>query len=176
MNVFKCKVCEGPYLGNTRPSNCPYCGAPSMYMILAENWTAPELPELTEVTRKHLEASLKLEVENVQFYRCAMRAAVEPMAQAMFQALSRIESEHASRVCKFLRRPKVAVEDNPSVCAATRTEEHYKEALEREQKAVRFYTSAAESATEPVVKEFFEALAEVERDHIGLQKLGLGVA
>jgi rubrerythrin len=176
MNVFKCKVCEEPYLGNTKPSNCPHCGAPAMYLILAENWVEQEIPELTEVTRKHLEASLKLEIDNVQFYRCAMGAAAEPVAQAMFKALSRIEAEHASRVCKFLKRPKMTVQDNPSACTGMTTEDHYKEALRREEKAVTFYTSAAESATEPVVKEFFQALVEVENDHIGLQKLGLGVA
>lgn len=176
MNVYKCTICGDPYVGNTKPSNCPFCGAPAKYIILAENWVEPEVPELTDVSRKHLEASLKLETDNVQFYRCAMNAAKEPMAQAMFKALSRIEAEHASTVCKLLNRPKEVVEDKPSVCKGTTSEEHLQEALEREQKAVKFYTSAAESATEPRVKEFFEALVEVEDDHISLSNLGLGIA
>jgi len=175
MNVYQCKICRDPYVGNTKPSNCPFCGAPAKYIILAENWVEPEVPELTDVSRKHLEASLKLETDNVQFYRCAMNAAKDPMARAMFKALSRIEAEHASVICKLLDRPKVAFEDDPSSCTATSSEEHLEEALRREEGAVRFYTAAADSATEEVVKEFFMALVEIEADHISLSNLGLGI-
>lgn len=176
MNVYMCKICEDPYVGNTKPSNCPHCGAPAKFIILAENWEEQTVPELSDVSRKNLEASLKLEIDNVQFYRCAMNAARDPMAHAMFKALERIEREHASTVCKLLGRPKIEVEDNPAVCSATTHEEHLEEALKREEKAVRFYTAAAESATEERVKEFFEALVEVENDHISLSNLKLGLA
>jgi rubrerythrin len=176
MNVYKCRICGDPYVGNTKPSNCPYCGAPAKYIILAANWVEPEIPELTDVSRKNLEASLKLEVDNAQFYRCAMNNAKDPMAQAMFKALSRIEAEHASQVCKLLKQPKVAIEDNPAACTAKTPEEHLEEALRREERAVRFYTAAAESASEERVKEFFEALVEIESDHISLSNLGLGIA
>lgn len=176
MNVFVCRICGDPYVGNTKPSNCPHCGAPAKYIILAENWVEPEIPELSDVSRKHLEASLKLEVDNVQFYRCAVNAATDPQARAMFKALSKIEAEHASTVCKLLKRSKEAIADNPATCSATTQEEHLQEALRREEKAVKFYTSAADSAVEPVVKEFFEALVEIEGDHISLSNLGLGIA
>lgn len=176
MNVYKCKICGDPYVGNTKPSNCPFCGAPAKYIILAGNWVEPEIPELTDVSRKHLEASLKLEIDNAQFYRCAMDSTTEPLPQAMFKALSKIEAEHASAICKLLNRPKESIEDNPSTCTASTAEEHLREALKREQNAVRFYKSAAESATEPRVKEFFEALVEVENDHISLSNLGLEIA
>lgn len=175
MNVYQCKICRDPYVGNTKPSNCPFCGAPAKYIILAENWVEPEVRELTDVSRKHLETSLKLETENVQFYRCAMNAAEDPMAKAMFKALSRIEAEHASTICKLLDRPKVTFEDDPTSCSATSREEHLEEALRREESAVRFYTAAADSATEEVVKEFFTALVEIEDDHISLSNLGLGI-
>lgn len=175
MNVYKCRVCGDPYVGNAKPSNCPFCGAPAKYIVLAEHWVEPEIPELTDVTRKHLEASLKLEVENVQFYRCAMNATDEPMTKAMFKALSKIEAEHASVVSKFLKLPNPGVDDNPEICALTTREEHLEEAHRREQKAVQFYTSAAQSATEPPVKEFFEALVEIENDHISLSQLHLGI-
>jgi len=176
MNIYKCKVCGDPYVGNTKPSNCPFCGAPAKYIILADNWMERGLPELSDVTRKHLEASLKLELDNVQFYRCAMNATEEPLAKAMFKALSRIEAEHASVVCKYLQIPKPAVQDVPEICGLTTRDEHLEEALRREQKAVKFYTSAAQSATEPAVREFFEALVEIESDHISLSQLRLGVA
>lgn len=176
MNVFRCRICGDPYVGNTKPSNCPYCGAPAKFIILAENWVEPRPIDLTEVTKKHLEGALKLEVDNVLFYRCATNATEEPMANAMFKALSRIEAEHASAICKFLRIPKVVMEENPEVCVFKTPEEHLEEALRREQKAVKFYTSAAQSATEPPIKEFFEALMEAESDHISLSQLRLGIA
>ena len=176
MNVFKCRICGDPYVGNTKPSNCPFCGAPAKYIILAQNWVEPEIPELSDVSRKNLEGSLKLETANVQFYRCAMNAAKDPMAQAMFKALSRIEAEHASTACKLLKRPKVAVEDDSGACAGITTEEHLEEAHKREKKAVRFYTAAADSAEEERIKEFFTALVEIENDHISLSNLGLGIA
>lgn len=175
MNVYICKICGDPYVGNAKPSNCPHCGAPAKYIILAQNWVEPEVPKLTDVSRKHLEASLKLEVDNVQFYRCAMQATDDPMAKAMFKALSKIEAEHASTVCKLLKQAKPVIEDNPDACSATTQEERLREALSREERAVNFYTSAAESATEERVKEFFAALVEVEADHISLSNLGLGI-
>ncbi|MBI4831562.1 MAG: ferritin [Candidatus Lindowbacteria bacterium] len=175
MNVYICRICGDPYVGNTKPSNCPFCGAPAKYIILAENWVESGVPELTEVSRKHLEASLKLEIDNVQFYRCAANLAKEPMSHAMFKALSRIEAEHAAKVCKLLKRPMLDIEDKPNACVGATNEEHLKEALHRELSAVRFYTSAASSATEAPVKEFFEALVEVENDHISLSNLGLGL-
>ncbi len=176
MNIYRCRICGEPYVGNTKPSNCPYCGAPAKYIILADNWTEGELPVLSEVSKKHLEVSLKMEVENVQFYRCAVAATNEPLAKAMFKALSRIEAKHASVARKYLGVADTPVADNPEICALTTKEEHLEEALKREDKAVRFYTSAAQSAKEPAVKEFFEALVEIENDHISLSQLRLGIA
>ncbi|RJP19825.1 MAG: ferritin [Candidatus Abyssobacteria bacterium SURF_5] len=176
MNVFKCRVCGDPYVGNTKPSNCPFCGAPAKFIILADNWVEPEPPILSDVTRKHLESALKLEVDNVQFYRCAMNATDEPLTKEMFKALSRIESEHASVICKYLNVPKVAVQDVPEICGLTTREEHLEEALRREQEAVKFYSAAARGTTEEPVREFFEAVSEVENDHISLSQLRLGIA
>ncbi|MBI5114958.1 ferritin [Candidatus Poribacteria bacterium] len=175
MNVYKCRICGDPYVGNTKPSNCPFCGAPAKYIILAENWVESAVPELTEVSRKNLEASLKLEIENTQYYRCAADSSKDPMAQAMFKALSRVEAEHSAKVCKLLNHTKVEIEDDPRACLGVTDEERLKEALRREQSAVKFYTSAAASAKEAPVKEFFDALVEVESDHISLSNLGLGL-
>jgi rubrerythrin len=176
MNVYVCKICGDPYVGNTKPSNCPHCGAPAKYIILAENWVEPAAPELTDVSRKNLETSLKLEVENVQFYRCAMNTAKDdPMSHAMFKALSKIEAEHASTACKLLQISKSTIGDDPGVCSATSNEEHLEDALRREKEAVEFYTKAADDATERRVKEFFTALVEIENDHISLSNLRLGI-
>ncbi len=176
MNVFKCKICGDPYVGNTKPSNCPFCGAPAKFIILAENWVEPEAPELNETSKNLLEKSLEMEIDNAQFYLCAMSATEEPLPREMFKALARIEAEHASTACKLLGRSGEDIADCPDICSATSAEEHLREALRREQEGVEFYKSAAESTQEKRVKEFFTALVEIEADHISLSNLGLGVA
>jgi rubrerythrin len=176
MNVYKCKICEDPYVGNTKPSNCPYCGAPAKFIILAENWVDRAPPQLSETSRNSLEEALNMELNNARFYQCAMRAAEEPLAQAMFEALSRIESVHARSTCRLLGRPEEHVGEDSGTCSAASPREHLEEALRKEQEAVRFYRSAADSALEEQVEEFFSALVEVEEDHISLSNLGLGVA
>ena len=176
MNVFKCKICGDPYVGNTKPSNCPFCGAPAKCIILAENWVEPDFPKLSEASRSLLEDSLKMEIENAQFYRCAMSGAKEPLPKAMFSALARIETGHVSVTCRLLGRSEESIADNPGCCSAASPEEHLREALRREQEGVEFYRTAAESAEEERVKEVFTALVEVEADHISLSNLGLGIA
>ena len=176
MNVFKCRICEDPYAGNTKPSNCPFCGAPARFTILAENWIDRPAPELSETSRKSLEQSLTMEMENIAFYRCAMDATDDPLARAMFEALLRAETKHAESVRKLLGGDGESRDDTVEVCSTPSPGEHLEEGLRREHEAAEFYRSAAGSAKEKRVKEFFTALAEVEEDHISISNLGLGVA
>lgn len=176
MNVYMCKICADPYVGNTKPSNCPHCGAPAKYIILAENYVEQPAPKLTDIERENLESALKMEIENVQFYRCAVNLSEDdPMAKAMFRALADIETEHAEVACELLSRPAPVIEDSDA-CALGSHEEHLHQALDREKEAVDFYVTAADSSTDSQVKEFFEALVEIEEDHISLSNLGLGIA
>jgi rubrerythrin len=183
MHVFKCKICEDPYLGTASPSNCPFCGAPKRFIILAENWVDRELPALTDASRMNLEKTLRMEMENARFYQCALGATEDPQEQAMFFALSRVEVGHADSACRLLGRSAEDVEedapedaaDYANAYSAISPQDHLKEALRREREAVEFYTSAADLAEEELVKEFFEALIDVENDHISLSNLSLGV-
>ncbi len=176
MNVFKCRICEDPYAGNTKPSNCPSCGAPAKFIILAENWIDRQAPELSETSRRNLEDSLLMEMENMSFYRCAMGAAEDPLALAMFEALLNVETKHAQSVRGLLGRSEEWFAGAADVCSTTSPREHLEEALRREHEAVEFYKSASASAEEERVKEFFTALVEIEEDHISISNLGLGVA
>ena len=176
MNVFKCRICEDPYAGNVKPSNCPFCGAPARFFILAENWIDREAPQLDEVSRKNLEESLRMGLDNVRFYRCAMGAAEDPLARAMFEALLNVETKHVNSVSGLLGRSEEWFADGEETCSTTSPGEHLEEALRREHEAVAFYRSAVESTGEERVKEFFTALIDVEEDHISISNLGLGVA
>jgi rubrerythrin len=176
MNIFKCRICESPYAGNTKPSNCPFCGAPAKFIILAENWVDRQAPELSEISKRNLEQSLTMELENMAFYRCAMEAAEDPLARAMFEALLNVETKHAESVRELLGRSEGWFAEPVGACSTTSPREHLEEGLRREHEAVKFYRSAAGSAKEERVKEFFTALVEIEEDHISISNLGLGVA
>lgn len=176
MNVFKCKICGDPYVGNTKPSNCPFCGAPAKFVILAENWVDREAPLLSESSREKLEQSVGMELDNARFYQCAMNAAEDPLARAMFEALSRIEQSHARIMCRLLGRAEEPIGDDSYTCSASSPKEHLEEALRKEEEAIQFYRSAADLTAEEQVEELFRALVEIEQDHISLSNLGLGVA
>lgn len=165
MKIFRCQICGDPYLGSAKPSNCPFCGAPAKYIVLAREWREREVVQLSQKSRQNLERALELEVNNTRFYRCSAQATDDEEARAMFTALSRIESEHASTISKILGIAKPPIEDDPSACPPALAK-NLAEAHDREQNATAFYGKAAKEAEEPRVKEIFTALVEIESDHI----------
>jgi hypothetical protein len=93
--------------------------------------------------------------------------------QGIFKYLSTIEKEHASVIKKIL---KVELPDpEPGKEVATDNDlENLTAAHKREESATAFYLEAAEQAVEPRVKKVFTVLAEVESDHVTLEKERLG--
>lgn len=169
MNLYRCRICGESFLGDKKPSNCPYCGVPGRHMVAAAKWQEPLTPKLSAVSRKNLEKALDLEVKNAEFYRCASVKAGHKDFFALFKALSRIESEHASAVSKALEIVKPIPEPSDSSCKPSIIE-NLLEAHERETQATAFYKQAAEEAAERRVKEIFTALAEVEAGHVELTR------
>jgi len=174
MQVYKCRVCGDPYVGGEKPSHCPFCGALSNYIVLAGDWQMEEF-ELSEVSRTNLEHALMVEKNNALFYRCAYEVAVDVEIASMFKALSKIEAEHASIIRKMLGLPKsTEEEDTRGRCQAIEFA-NVKEALDREKRAIDFYSRAAEVAVEPRVKEVFTAFAEIEKTHIEINEKAMQV-
>jgi hypothetical protein len=69
-------LCQESYIGEEAPSRCPFCGAAGWFFIPAENWNPSEyIFEISDVSVANLEAALKLELSNTEFYQCAMKAA-----------------------------------------------------------------------------------------------------
>ena len=167
MKVFKCRICGDPYLGAAAPTNCPFCGAHQQYMVPLDQWAENPVGELSEAERKDLEDTLQLEIDNSTFYRSAAAAATDLDGQMLFKALSKIEAEHASAVAKLLAVPKPDL-GSISQEAFPTTAENMRDSLRREQRAVKHYTEALQRATDARVREFFEALIEIESDHIAL--------
>lgn len=165
MKVFRCKICGDPYLGEEIPTNCPFCGAPAKYIILASYWKEPEIERLSEISRKNLHSALELEVENTKFYVCASEMTDNIEGKQMFKALSKIEREHASMICKILNLKLPAITIDKLACYPS-YQDNLKESHNREGRAIKSYSQFFKEANEPRIKEIFEALVLIESDHL----------
>jgi len=173
VKVFRCRICGDPYIGTEAPAQCPFCGAERQYFVEAKDWNPNEFNvELTAVEKDDLEAALKLELDNAAFYDCAKNAAQKADDEygiAKFKALMKVEREHASAISKFLKISRPELEKQ--ACNAN-AKANTKEGFEREDRAIKAYAKFRDEATEPRLKEFFDALVEIETDHLDLHAKG----
>jgi len=168
VNVFRCIICGEAYIGDEKPKQCPYCGAHEKYIILAKDWVEPVVGKLNEIDKKNVEKALQLEIDNTQFYFCASKNVKDVEGQAMFKRLGKVEREHADVWCKILEIPL------PEIKAAETCPEDYQDELKeshmREERAINFYKKASNEAKNNRVKQVFEAVVEVEEDHLALSE------
>ena len=169
VKVFRCRICGDPYLGEEASKQCPFCGANERFFVEAHDWNPDEFNvELSEISKKNLEAALQLELDNASFYDCAKNIADKTgdhYGIAKFKALMKIEREHASAISKFLKISRPELEKQ--ACNKD-TKANSKEGYEREDRAIRAYSKFKDQAVEPRLKEFFGALVEIETDHLDL--------
>lgn len=169
VKVFRCRICGDPYIGLEAPTQCPFCGASQRFFVEAQDWNPDEFNiTLSDISRKNLEAALKLELDNAAFYDCAKNIADKAddnYSLAKFKALMKVEREHASAISKFLKISQPELEKQ--ACNAN-SKANTKEAWEREDRAIKAYSKFRDDATEPRLKEFFGALVEIETDHLDL--------
>lgn len=167
MNFYRCLICGDPYMGNEKPSHCPFCGAHSDYLALNAEWIDENtsIIALSDVSRKNLERTIQLEVNNMSFYRDAMSKTKDIELQGVFKYLSKVESEHASTVKKILKCELPQPEQGKGQ-ASESDRENLKAAKDRETFASAFYKQAAHEAVESRIIRVFNALSEIEADHI----------
>jgi rubrerythrin len=169
VKVFRCRVCQDPYIGEEPPSRCPFCGAPMMYFIPAEEWNQSEYYfEISDVSKTNLEAALILELSNTAFYLCAMNAALtngDEYGYAKFKALKKVENEHADAIVKFLQIKEPSLKKIP--CSKD-FKQNTQEGWDRENRAIKAYAKFALEAPELQLRQFFNALVEIETDHLEL--------
>jgi len=166
--LFVCKVCGDPYLGTDAPSRCPFCGAHSENVVVAEDWEPLWGKPIQGLSRKNLENALELEVGAVNFYRNVSEAAVDTWAQKMFKALMKAEREHASTIVKLMKveMPDIPALEKEGDKARGSIEENLTETRKREENAVTAYNMSAAQSEDEHVKYFFRELSKVEADHI----------
>jgi rubrerythrin len=169
VKVFRCRICGDPYLGEEAPTQCPFCGANQRFFVEAQDWNPDEFNvELSEISKKNLEAALQLELDNAAFYDCAKDVADKAgdhYGIAKFKILMKVEREHASAISKFLKISRPDLEKQ--ACNAS-SKENSKEGYQREDRAIKAYSKFRDEAVEPRLKEFFGALVEIETDHLDL--------
>jgi rubrerythrin len=169
VRVFRCRLCRESYIGEEAPSRCPFCGAAGWYFIFAEEWNPSEYVfEISDISKTNLEAALKLELNNTEFYLCAMKAAIangDEYGYAKFKALKKVENEHADAIVKLLK-----IQEPPlkTIACSDNFEKNTQEGWERENRAIKAYSKFAREAPEIQLKQFFKALVEIETDHLEL--------
>ncbi len=174
VKVYRCRICGDPYIGLEAPTRCPFCGAEHRFFVEAQEWNPDEFNvKLSVISRKNLEAALKLELGNAAFYECAKNAAEKEedhYSFAKFKTLMKVEKEHASAISKFL---KISAPSLDKQACDAKAEINTKEGFEREDRAIQSYAKFRDEAVEPRLKEFFAALVEIETDHLDLHKENL---
>jgi rubrerythrin len=170
VKLWRCQICGDPYLGEEKPMNCPFCGAHERLMVLQEEYVDRiwKVEGLTETSEKNLKAALDLEINNTQFYSCASKNSDNDEGKNLFKALAKVESEHASLICKALGIKKPPIEDAES-CNGD-YQKDLNESHSREERAIKRYGEFLSMATEPRVEEIFSALIAIESDHLALSE------
>ncbi len=167
VKLWRCEICGDPYIGDGAPANCPFCGAKRKYIKEFEKAEVNFDVELSEKDKANAEHALQVEVSNAAFYFCAAKSVKETEGQKLFKALGKVEAEHASIWKKVLKLDSIPEADDK--CSVD-----YKEDLEdshkRETRAIGFYKKAAAESENERVKQIFEALIEVEEDHLKLSE------
>ncbi|MCK4670029.1 MAG: ferritin-like domain-containing protein [Nanoarchaeota archaeon] len=165
IEVFRCLICGETYLGEKKPSNCPFCGAHTQYLIKAKLYKDVFKIKLGAVSRNNLKKTLKLEMNSAEFYLCAAKAAKNVELYSMFKRLAKVEYEHAEVACKYMKRKVPALKYKKKKCF-TQDLKNLKDAYLQEDRAIGFYRQFAKQAKEPNIKRLFTALIEIETDHL----------
>ena len=167
INLWRCEICGDPYIGEEAPANCPFCGAKKKYFAEAKDAKVNYDLKLNEKELANAKHALEVEISNSAFYFCAAGKTDDAESKLLFKALGKVEAEHASIWKKILKLDKVPHGNEP--CHVP-SRENLEESHARETKAIGFYSTAAKESTDARLKQIFEALVEVETDHLNLSE------
>ena len=165
--LYRCIICGDAYIGANPPSNCPFCGAHTGFIVEVKDAVVNFDVPLSVRDRANVEHALQVEISNSTFYRCAADKTDDPEGKILFKALGKIEAEHASIWRKILKLDTVP--PGSETCHVENVE-NLKESHEREARAIAFYGKAAAESDHPRIRQLFEALVEIESDHLELSE------
>ncbi len=167
VKLWRCEICGDPYIGESAPDNCPFCGAHKKHMKEAKEANVNFNVELNEKDKANAEHALQVEISNAAFYFCAAEKTDDAEGKLLFKALGTVEAEHASVWRKILKLDSIPKGDDQ--CHVS-NRENLEDSHARETMAIEFYKRAAEESENPRVKQIFEAFVDVETDHLKLSE------
>ena len=167
VKLWRCEICGDPYIGEEPPANCPFCGAHEKHIKEAKEAKVNFDVELNEKDKANAERGLKEEVSNTAFYFCAAKKTDDEEGKLLFKALAKVEAEHVAIWRKILKLDTVPEGDDS--CHAV-NKENLEESHARETRTIGFYKKAVEETENERVKQLFEALIEIETDHLKLSE------
>lgn len=167
MKLYRCEICGDPYLGEKKPANCPFCGAPARFLVKQKKYSnqVGKIDNLSEVSKKNLEASLNLEVNATKTYLCAMDKSNDDKIKNIFKAFAKHEAEHISLLSKALGIQKPSADAQPQSCKDN-DPENLALTADLEENATKLYGKFLSEAVESRVQEIFIALIDVESEHL----------
>ncbi|MBI5638887.1 MAG: ferritin [Nitrospirae bacterium] len=163
--LWRCEICGDPYIGETPPDNCPFCGAHRRHIKEAREAKANFDVELNEQDKANVERALQLEISNAAFYFCAAGKTDDAEGKLLFKALGKVEQEHAGIWRKILKLDSISAGND---ACFVKNRENLQGSHERETRAIGFYRKAAAESANDRVRQIFDALVEVETDHLHL--------
>jgi len=167
VKLWRCEICGDPYIGEAPPPNCPFCGAHGRYMKEATKARVSFDETLNAKDTENVKHALQVEVSNAAFYFCAAGKTGDDEGRLLFKALGKVEAEHANVWRKLLRMDAAPKGGEP---CHQNNRENLEESHARETRAIEFYAKAASESSNPRVKQIFQALVEVETDHLKLSE------
>lgn len=145
--------------------NCPFCGVGEIYLDSENEIYTVENDNLDKESLKVLDHAMKLEVFNGEFYEEASKLADDEEIKQLFKDLSKIEFMHArihKRLGGFEKLPKL---HKPDYTRHKTDEMLLTEAHHREEHAILFYKKNSNRVSCDTIKNVFEALSDVEKQH-----------
>lgn len=167
VKLWRCEICGDPYIGETAPDNCPFCGAQKKHIKIAKDLKVNFDVELNEKDKANAEHALQVEISNAAFYFCAADRTDDAEGKLLFKALGKVEAEHASIWRKILKMESIPKGNDQ--CHES-NKQNLEDSHKRETRAIEFYAKAAQESENERVKEIFQALVEVETDHLKLSE------
>lgn len=143
---------------------CPFCGVEKDY--IKDEKEILNVSNLDNNTKKILDHAMKLEVFNGEFYKQASTLAKSEEYKKMFKDLSNIEFMHAKvhkRLGGFDKLPILRKIDYSRLDSDLLLLE---EANKREKHAILFYQKYIKETDNQTIKNIFNALSDVEKQHI----------
>ncbi len=168
MKPWRCQICGETYLGEEPTDRCPYCGAAGKNLISPAEYQDYGQLEMSKKSREDCLHTLKLELNNAAFYKKCAELAENQISRVIFKRLSKHEQEHAELIADML-----GIEEGefPQVEVPESDPERFAEAHDHELGAINFYLKVAKEAPEPRMKEVFQALSDIEMEHLRMSNI-----